>query len=245
MSGMKSVQKAVPATALALLLAVAGCDGASPGTPGRPTTPPSTVSTQGADLRTRLTQAFQSTSPATALLIKDSDSTLNEVKLDGLSGWTLVDVQNQRPPHPRRVAVALSDSGQGKLLSGHPDALNAVLSSNLKELDAGRAVTAAKIFLDLTRDTTTWSYRVESVEQIKWLPQPDAAQTNRRHQLIAEFKDRVSAPEAVAASGGWALTLWTVRGSDLVQHKIIVGSDGSITDHENIAAADLPVPGSI
>lgn len=241
---MRSVRRALPVAVLGLVVALAGCGGA-PGAPDRPTTPPSTVSAQGGDLRTRLANAFGQSSPATALLVKDSDTTLNEIKLQGLTGWILVNVTNQRPPHPRQVAVALSDSGTGKVLSGHPEALNSVLRSNLSGLDSVSAVTAAQTFLDLTRDTSTWSYRVQSADNINWLPKPNAEQAKRRDQVTAEFKDQIAAPKAVEQSGGWLVTLWTVRGTDLVRHKITVGNDGSITDNQTVAASNLPVPISV
>ncbi|QDP98462.1 hypothetical protein FOE78_23440 [Microlunatus elymi] len=242
---MRFVQKAAPVAVLGLLLAMAGCDATTSGPSGLPTATPTTASTQGTDMQSKLARAFESSSPQTAELIKDADTKLNEIKLAGLTGWTLVDVQNLRPPHPRRVAVALSDSGDGKVLSGDPDAFNAVVRANLGELTADSAVDAAKTFLDFTRDTGSWSYRVESVEVIKWLPKPTDLQADRRDELIKKYGDQIAPPEAVAESGGYAMTLWTVSGTDLIQHKIIVGSDGAITDATKVAADNLPVPSSI
>ena len=65
------------------------------------------------DLRGRLAAALQGTSPANARLVENAQTSLTPVAADWLSGWQILDVQNQTPPHPQRFFVALSDDRTG------------------------------------------------------------------------------------------------------------------------------------
>ena len=195
-------------------------------------------------MRTRLARALEADSPDTARLIMDGQTTLNDVPLDGLTGWTLVDVQNRKPPHPRRIAVALSDAGAATVLSGDPEAFNTVVGGSVGTLTAARATKIAQVFFDLTRDFTVWSYRVESTDDIQWLPKPKADQAKRRDALITEFGDRIKPPAAEAEGQGWSLTLWSVSGNQLVQHDLVIAADGTVNTTSVVAAENVPVPAS-
>ena len=52
---------------------------------------------------------------------------MTPVEASWLPGWQIFDVQNQTPPHPRRVFAALSDAGEALVLTGQPDAFSTML----------------------------------------------------------------------------------------------------------------------
>ncbi|WP_154402620.1 hypothetical protein [Nocardioides speluncae] len=55
----------------------------------------------------------------------------------------------------------------------------------------------------------------------------------------------MTAPAAIAAGDGWQLTLWEVKGQDLVRHDLVIGADGQVQDSALAVAQQLPVPASL
>lgn len=238
------VRKAPFLTAIVAVVAMV-LGGCTPGSTPPPTDPPSSPPSNGqeGDLRTRLARALQPVSPDTATLVEDGRTTLTEVPAEWLDGWLLIDVLHYGANHPRRVYVALSDTDEVQLLTGRPDAFNAVVRGS--EPTADTAADVARTFLDTTRDFRKWSYRVEQVGDIKWLPKPTAAQAEARDKLIKELGSRITAPRPVADGDAWSVTLWTVTGTSLVQHDLTVRGDGTVEDTAVVAVTDLPVPDSM
>lgn len=224
------------------VLAFSGCvPGVTPPPADPPSGPPS--SGQEGDMRTRLARALRPVSPDTATLVEDPRTTLTEVPAEWLDGWTLIDVLHYGANHPRRVYVALSDTDEVQLLTGRPDAFNAVVRGTGPSRDA--AADIARAFLDTTRDFRKWSYRVERVEDVTWLPKPTAEQVRARDALIKKLRSKITAPRPVADGDAWSVTLWTVTGTSLVQHELTVRADGTVQDTAVVAESDLPVPDSM
>ncbi|GAB3761723.1 hypothetical protein [Microlunatus parietis] len=224
-------------------LAFGGCvPGVTPPPADPPSSPPS--SGQEGDMRTRLARALQPVSPDTATLVEDAArTTLTEVPAEWLDGWILIDVLHYGAHHPRRVYVALSDTDEVQLLTGRPDGFNAVVRGTEPSQDT--AADVARTFLDTTRDFRKWSYRVERVEDVTWLPKPTAEQSRARDALIKKLRSKITAPRPVADGDAWSVTLWTVTGTSLVQHELTVRADGTVEDTAVVAEPDLPVPDSM
>ena len=50
------------------------------------------------------------------------------------------------------------------------------------------------VFLDSTRDFRTYAYRIDSVDDIEWLPEPTAAQQATRDQVMKTYQTRSATP---------------------------------------------------
>jgi hypothetical protein len=186
---------------------------------------------------------LRSTSPANARLVENAQTSLTPVTADWLSGWQILDVQNQTPPRPKRFFVALSDGGRAEVLSGKPEAFSTVLTEAAVEIDsADRAAEVAGTFLDVTRDFKVFAYRIDSVDDIRWLPRPSADEQARRDALVEDYGGKVK-PARVAESGdGWQVTVWMVQGRDLVTHDLGLASGAAVTDEAETVEKDIPVP---
>ena len=195
------------------------------------------------DLRGRLVAGLQGTSPANARLVEDAKTTLTPVEADWLPGWQILDVQNQTPPRPKRFFVALSDTGRAEVLSGRPDAMSAVLTDAGVKIDsADRAAEVAGTFLDVTRDFKVFSYRVDGVDDIKWMPRPSAAEQSRRDALVEDYRGRIEPPQVAESGDGWQVTVWMVQGRDLMTHDLGLASGVAVTDKAETVEKEIPVP---
>ena len=230
--------------ALLLTTALTAC---GPGGPEPETTPSATagpsVTSSPSDLRARLVAGLQSTSPANARLVENAQTTLTPVTADWLSGWQILDVQNQTPPRPKRAFVALSDAGRAEVLSGRPDAFSAVLTEAGVQIDsAERAADVAGTFLDTTRDFKVFAYRVDGVDDITWMPRPSADEQARRDGLVQEYRGKVEPPQVAESGDGWQVIVWMVQGRDLVTHDLGLASGAAVTDQAETVESDIPVP---
>lgn len=223
-------------------LSACGPGGPEPGETPSTTTGPS-VTSSPTDVRGRLVSALQDSSPASAKLVENPQTALTPVEADWLPGWQILDVVNKTPPHPQRFFVALSDGGRAEVLSGRPDAFSAVLTDAEVAIDSSaRAATVAATFLDVTRDFKVFAYRVDSVDDIKWLPRPSAAEEAARDALVKDYRGQVKPPQVEESGDGYQVTAWMVQGRDLVTHDVGLASGTAVTDQAETAEKDIPVP---
>ena len=204
-----------------------------------------TSSPDASDARGRLADGLEGSSPVPARLVSDPKTTLTPVEASWLPGWQIFDVQNQTPPHPRRVFVALSDEGEALVLTGQPDALSTMLKqADVSVSSADLAAQVAAVFLDSTRTFTTLAYRIDDADDIRWLPTLTAEQQKARDAVISTYGDRIGPAKAEQSSSGWTVEAWMINGADLVRHETTIGTDGTVTDKTETVATDLPVPAS-
>ena len=150
---------------------------------------------------------------------------------------------NKTPPHPQRFFVALSDQGRAEVLTGKPEAMSAVLTDAGVQIDSSeRAADVAATFLDVTRDFKVFAYRVDSVDDISWLPRPSAAEEARRDALVKDYDSLVKPPQVAESGDGWQVTVWMVQGRDLVTHEVGLASGAAVTDSAETVEKDIPVP---
>jgi hypothetical protein len=211
-----------------------------------PTTGSPSVSTSPNSLRDRLASALQATSPIKAEMVEDPQTTLTPVTADWLPGWQILDVINKTLPHPRRFYVALSTDGRAEVLTGKPEAFSRVLVDAGAQVDSAEvAVGVGSMFLDTTRDFQAYSYRIDSVEDIDWLPKLTAGEEAVRDQLKKSYRSRVK-PAQVADSGdGWQVTIWMVNDRDLVTHELSIATGTAVSDQATTAEQNMPVPYSV
>ncbi|WP_109506248.1 hypothetical protein [Nocardioides speluncae] len=198
------------------------------------------------DMRSRLAAGLEATSPANAKLVSKETTKLTPVNATWLAGWQIIDVESTGTPHSQRFYAGLAEDGTVHLLSGKPDGFNQMLAAAGATADSGEVATAiAQTYLDSTRDFAVWSYRIESLGEVQWRPTMTAEQTQAKQDVETAWSSKVTAPAAIAAGDGWQLTLWEVKGQDLVRHDLVIGADGQVQDSALAVAQQLPVPASL
>jgi len=178
-------------------------------------------------------------------MIGEPGTILTEVPLPWLSGWAVVDALNRTLAHPRRYFVALSDSGSAVVLTGQPSAFNDMVRGAATISSDETAVSIATSFVDLTQDFVVASYRVASVDEIRWLSKLNASQETAKEKIIADVKDRLVPAVAQRSGDAWDVTVWTVTGTSLIRHDMAVLADGTVTETTTEVVSDMPVPQSI
>lgn len=201
---------------------------------------------QGDDMRSQLAAGLEATSPANAKLVSKESTKLTPVDTAWLTGWQVIDVESTGTPHSQRFYAGLAEDGTVHLLSGKPDGFNQMVAAAGATADSAEVATAiGQTYLDSTRDFTVWSYRIESLDEVQWRPTMNAEQTQAKQDVEAAWSAKVTAPAPAATGDGWQLTLWTVKGQDLVRHDLVIGADGQVQDSTVAVAEELPVPASL
>ena len=233
-------------TGLALLLAAAttACSGGGSQPESAPPTSASpSVTGSPTDVRGRLVTALQVKSPIKAKLVADPRTALTPRTADWLAGWQILDVLNRTPPHPQRFYAALSTDGRAEVLTGAPHAFSTVLvDAGVKVDSAERAAAIGSAFLDTTQDFRANAYRIDSVDDIRWIPNATAAEQHARNELAKTYRDRVQPPQVVESADGWRVTIWMVQGRDLVTHELDLASGAPVVDSAETVERDIPVP---
>ncbi|MFT4286422.1 hypothetical protein [Nocardioides sp.] len=229
--------------ATALLALTTGC-GSGDSEPSASST--TSTTTKETDVRSRLATALATTDPTRAALLEQSTTSLSPLDAPWLTGWRIIDVNSDTVPHPQRFFVALAEDDRALLLSGAPDAFNEMVADAAVSLDTPEKATAvAETFLDATRSFSTYSYRINSLDEVKWRSGLNESGTKLRDSTVASYGAQVTAPTASAAADGWTVTAWAVEGTDLVRHALTIASDGAVSDKPVTVVAGLPVPVSL
>jgi hypothetical protein len=160
-------------------------------------------------LRDRLASALRATSPTSATLVENPQTTLTPVPADWLRGWEIVDVLNETPPHPRELYVALSTDGRAEVLTAKPQAFSTVLVDAGVQVDSAEvAIGVGSVFLDTTRSLQAYAYRIDSVADIQWIPKPTAAEQAVRDEVLMTYRTKIKPPQAADSGDGWSASGW-------------------------------------
>lgn len=196
------------------------------------------------DLRERLAQGLNADGDrSNARLVEDSQTTtLTLVAADWLPGWQIVDVLGRTMPHPRRFYAALSDRGRAVVLTGNGRAFSAVLLEAGVRVDSAETAGAiGAVYLDATRDFRAYAYRIDSVEDIEWLPQPTAAEATRRDTLRAAYRGQIRPLRAEGGDDRWQVVTWMVEGRTLTRHELNIVPGLPASDRITVHEQDIPV----
>lgn len=226
--------------ALVPLAACAGPDGSTAST----STPAHTTTAGGTDMKDQMATTLEGTSPTIADALRADTTRVTPVDAAALSNWRVVDVLARGRSHPQRWYMGVKDEGREVVvLSGFPQRWTEVLA-DARVTSAAQAEQLAGVYADATRDMRTGYRRVDSVDEIRFVPSPTEDESSRIEALRRDHRDDVAAARASGA-GPWTVRLWTVTGGDLVRHDVEVTSDGAITDTTEVVEADLPVPETV
>lgn len=191
-------------------------------------------------MKDQMATTLESTSPTIADALRADTTQVTPVDAAALTDWQVVDVLSRGGAHPQRWFMAVKAEGsEVVVLSGFPQRWAQIIEG-ASVGSAAEAEELARVYADATRDMTKGYARIDSVDDIRFVPSPSEEETTRIEDLRRDH-DEVAAASA-SGSGPWSVRLWTVTDGDLVRHDVEVATDGAITDTTEVVEADLPVP---
>lgn len=233
----------------ALALALTACGAGDPAptesssrsTPtaaGSQTTTPSTV---GDPVRDAIIAAMQGQSRTIVELAGNDETTIRELPASALKGWKVLELTLATPPHPRRAMIGLADDGRAVILMSQP-ANFATVAEGAQVTSAAQALELAQTYIESTGNLAQPSYPVASIDEVKFLPRPNADQTALIARTKQEQASAITSPTATKAGTGWTVVAWWVTAGQLVKHEVSVASDGTLKDTPTVVVDRLPVP---
>ncbi|QBF47360.1 hypothetical protein [Janibacter limosus] len=224
------------------LMPLAAC--ADPGGTTSTTSTSHTTATAGdPDMKDQMATTLEGTSPTIADALRSDTTTITPVATAALSDWQVVDVLPRGGAHPQRWFMGVKDEGREVVvLSGFPQRW-AQVADGARVTSADQAEELAGVYADATRDMSRGYARIESVDDMRFVPSPSQAESDRIDALRRE-RTEIAAANA-SGDGPWTVRLWTVTDGDLVRHDVEVATDGAITDTTQVVEADLPVPQTV
>lgn len=232
--------------ALALALTACGADdpaptgssGSTPTTASSQTTTPTTV---GDPVRDAIIAAMQGQSQTIVELASNEETTLRELPASALKGWKVLELTLATPPHPRRAMIGLADDGRAVILMSQP-ANFATVAEGASVTSADQAVELAQTYIESTGNLAQPSYAVASIDEVRFLPRPNADQAALIAKTKKEQASAVTPPNATKDGTGWTVVTWWVSAGQLVKHETSIAGDGSVKDAPTVVVDRLPVP---
>ncbi|MCL2091250.1 MAG: hypothetical protein FWH11_08530 [Micrococcales bacterium] len=196
----------------------------------------------GTDVRERLATGLAAVG-SDGEMVADARTTLTPVEAAWLHEWQVFDIQLETEYRFARFYAALSNDGATLDLSGSPESFaQMVRSAQVVVNDAAVAIDVGNVYLDVTRTFDKASYRIGSISEVHWLPNPVPADEQRRADLEAQYDALVQPSVAEPSGTGWTVTVWMVYDRTLVRHNLEIAADGVVQDNPEVVETDLPVP---
>jgi hypothetical protein len=157
-------------------------------------------------------------------------------------GWRIYRV-DANGPDAVQFSVGTGPGGKVMLLTDAPAAFGLMTdAAGTRVRTAAAATGVARVFLRVTRRTDVLSYAVDRVGQIRFRPNLAGAGAARRDAVVRRYGPVIGPPSARTATGGFAVTAYSVRDRKLLRHRMDVAANGAVTDHEKALVSDLPAP---
>jgi hypothetical protein len=180
--------------------------------------------------RTALAEALQRDYPDSAGFVRDPQTVLTLYELPLLGDATIYRVYAYGAHHPIAFMVGLA-GGVAFPLTGKPDNFSALARAAAVAIEtAAAARDYACAWLVTTRPPGRRFVIVAALDDIEFLPNPDAEDRARIAAFKREFGARLAPPIAVATNDAFRVTLYAVRERALELHMLTVRPDGSIDD---------------
>jgi hypothetical protein len=103
------------------------------------------------------------------------------------------------------------------------------------------AANFAAVFLEVTRSMSDLFYVVNAVGDLRWRPNLTAGQDQAKASFIQHYSSVIQPPSARAQGQSYAVTVYAVREQALERHRLIVRTEGDISDEVKVSEQDLPL----
>lgn len=157
-----------------------------------------------------------------------------------MTGWEIYQLDGVLGS-PRGAVVAIAPDGEVLEIDSRPENL-ATVFAEYPPADAAEAERRAADFLELSRSMFTWSYQVDSVDDVEWLNSLTDEQLARVDQFTEDYGDVITSPTADEDGEGWTVTVYRVEQDTALEYTVTVGADGEITEEHETIADGLPTP---
>lgn len=231
--------------AAALVLGLAACDGGGAPEEGGTET---TIATDGdasgggrteEEVLAAVQASFDEESLAGALARLDGVM-LTERTPDWMEGYEVYQLDGiLGSPRGSVVAIAADDSAFD--LDSNPEAFSEI-SAQFPVADAAEAEERAADFLELTRSMFTWSYQIDSVDDVDWLGELSEESQEIADQFAEDWGDVVAPPTAAAEGDGWMVTVYRMEQDTGLEYTVTVAADGSVSEEHTTFVEGLPMP---
>lgn len=178
-----------------------------------------------------------------AKLILRKTTTVEEIKTNFLKTWKILRVDYFGPTGPVLFFFATNLDDQALMLTGNSDAFARVLSNEGARLEnAAQAAEYVRLFFETTRPTNIAFSVIRSVEDIRFLPKPNAAEQAQITELRQRLQGQIHEPCAEPVENGHRVTLYVVQKRDLIELETLVFPSGAMQIWQKILAENVPVP---
>lgn len=196
------------------------------------------------NLKEDLAQVFSKTDPSMASFFRMDGVVAEALPTPFLQRGGIARVVNRGTRVVRPTYVGFAENGFAEFLPGHRDAFarliaKAGLNIGTDELRAALVQT----FLETTAKQPSRFFLLVSADQIKPRPNLTADEQAAFTDLIAKYRNVITAPSVQSAGGGkWSTVRYALVDRDLVEFDVSIDSIGTLGVTDTVREKDLPIP---
>ncbi|MCZ2391029.1 MAG: hypothetical protein LC113_08130 [Acidobacteria bacterium] len=149
-------------------------------------------------------------------------------------------VSTRPPERPRVYNLGVWGNDGVILLNEEPDNFYKLASmANLRFSSGSDYVAYVVTFLETTSGFKRHPQILNSIEKAWWVPKPDAAEAQKRDEMIAKYSSTVEPPK-LSSDAESTVVLYAISNLKLVMIKAKVASDGKIKLDEKVLEENTP-----
>lgn len=177
-----------------------------------------------------------------ANVVGSDDSTLTSIPAPTLTRWRIIEVREDRGPHPVLFHVGTAGR-QALLLTGHPAAFERMVKADDGTVtNEEQAAKLGRLQVETTRPGGVLTYVISSVDDIEFRPGIEGADARYRDRITERYRPLVAAPSARRRGNDFEVEVWVMRDSSLQRRDLTIDAAQSISRQVETVAGDLPTP---
>lgn len=185
--------------------------------------------------------AVESEYPRYAGLLRDDSTSIAKREAPMLRDGVIYRVEHAGPHHPVLFFLGVTPGGT-EVLTNDLEAFERFAKASGVSLETEKDVLDYVLaFLEVTRDTSTLVYRIDSVDQIRFRPTSTDEERRAQDEFVEENRNVIAAPAVSSMGDSSRVEFFVVSGPRVQRNTFDVSPDGTIEPSFEVIAEDLPL----
>ena len=192
--------------------------------------------------REALAGALADLEPIYGRWLADPDTTVEPYPTPFFKRFRIYRVVYRAPHDPVGLYAAWAPGEPAYVLSDEPqNFVMAAVADPVALSGPAEAVAYVRAYLETTRSLRELFYLVDSVEAVRYYPNPDSAEQQRIAEFKAKYAGIIAPPAAQADEDGWQVTAYALREQALERLALRVTPFGALSLEGQVLEGGLPV----
>ncbi len=195
-----------------------------------------------ADIRQLLGQALLSIDAATADLVLNSMTEIERYPTQCFKSYQIYRIYHPNPYRPIAFYIGFAVGETVYILTGNPeDYIDCARADHIVIDTPEIAADYASTYLVTTRNPSELFYLVQSADEAKFFPNPDAEESEQIAAFLYKYRSVITPLSAKPVDSDFLVIVYAIRQQTLERHYLTVSRNGAIEVRIDLLERDLPL----